>query len=371
MQRRRTAFSCSALVAIGASGPAAAVDTLPLVSLVGTSSRVETSGSIGFEDCWYGAELTNCSGPPPPAPPVSVAADHDHSAETADTNPLSITDSYTQDGHLIEASASAETAFAVNRASVSATGSYVFDTSRRVPACGGACEENVIDVFEGYEAAAAVSVWQDTWTFHGPADFVATVVIRIEGTTDLQKPNLGYIFDGYYNDKSGATERTQQITTAALLVTGAHWFANDYNAGLPPGYYVYSLTNGWVDHDTTTYPGPSFSRELRTLMYVTHDYPIHVGSLLITDAGGALDADDALDVSHTVTLERIEVPAGVTMTAASGDASIYHVPEPAAEALELAAAGALLALRRRCAGGSSARSRRAAAGPARPAAPPR
>jgi len=371
MQRRRTAFSCSALVAIGASGPAAAVDTLPLVSLVGTSSRVETSGSIGFEDCWYGAELTNCSGPPPPAPPVSVAADHDHSAETADTNSLSLTDSYTQDGHLIEASASAETAFGVNRASVSATGSYVFDTSRRVPACGGACEENVIDVFEGYEAAAAVSVWQDTWTFHGPADFVATVVIRIEGTTDLQKPNLGYIFDGYYNDKSGATERTQQITTAALLVTGAHWFANDYNAGLPPGYYVYSLTNGWVDHDTTTYPGPSFSRELRTLMYVTHDYPIHVGSLLITDAGGALDADDALDVSHTVTLERIEVPAGVTMTAASGDASIYHVPEPAAEALELAAAGALLALSRRCAGGSSARSRRAAAGPARPAAPPR
>jgi hypothetical protein len=190
-------------------------------------------------------------------------------------------------------------------------------------------------------------VWQDTWTFHGPADFVATVVIRIDGTTDLQTPNLGYIFDGYYNDKSGATARTQQITTAALLVTGAHWFAHYYNAGLPPGYYVYNLTNGWIDHDTNLYPGPSFSVELRTPLYVTRDYPIHVGSLLIADAGGALDVDDALDVSHTVTLERIEVPAGVTLTAASGDASIYHVPEPTAEPLEIAAAAALLALSRR------------------------
>ena len=175
-------------------------------------------------------------------------------------------------------------------------------------------------------------------------------------------------FDGYY---SPTGQRTQQNETAVLLVTGAHWFASGYNAGLPPGYYVYSLTNGWVDHDTTTYLGPSFSHVLRTPLYVSHDYPIHVGSLLVADAGGALSADGALDVSHTATLERIEVPAGVTLTAASGDPSVYHVPEPGAAPLELAAAAALLALSGRRASASLARSRAGGADPAPRAAPSR
>jgi len=98
MRRWRTALSCSGLLAallvVGATRPAAAGDKLPAVSDPGTSSRVETIGSLGYENCWHGVGLTNCTGPPPPPPLISPVSGHDLIAETADTQPLSLGDSF-------------------------------------------------------------------------------------------------------------------------------------------------------------------------------------------------------------------------------------------------------------------------------------
>jgi len=112
---------------------AVAQDTLPPVSDPGTSSRVETTGSFGFRECTYGVGQTTCTGPPPP-PAVTADPGHSQSAETADTQTLSLSDSYDPThlgGHLIGASSSAETALGVNRANVSAAGSYAFTRPAR------------------------------------------------------------------------------------------------------------------------------------------------------------------------------------------------------------------------------------------------